>query len=292
MMLLPRSRRALVLDDFIMLDDMDDYPEPTGEASPKKNRGRIVKISFVLLLLCQRGSVRFRLNLTEYVLKKDRLLLAGPDSICELVEMSSDCRLTYIVLSRSYSFMDISTTTAIILRRYILRYPIVALSPNDTAGFREVYEAMRRKLSEDGYAYRKEVIQSYLSVLYCDICHLMKPYVERADSKVQSRQKQIFDCFIAELQRHSGTRRDIAFYAGRLCLTPKYLSQVVLAVSGRYAKSLIRDYVILEAKALLKSGQYSCQQVSDILKFPNQSFFGTYFKRAVGCSPRVYQNEV
>ena len=32
------------------------------------------------------------------------------------------------------------------------------------------------------------------------------------------------------------------------------------------------------------------QQVSDLLNFPNQSFFGVYFKKEVGCSPRAYQD--
>ena len=59
--------------------------------------------------------------------------------------------------------------------------------------------------------------------------------------------------------------------------------------SGRYAGQWIRDYVVLEAKALLKSGEYTVQQVSDRLNFANQSFFGSYFKKAVGCSPSAYQ---
>lgn len=31
---------------------------------------------------------------------------------------------------------------------------------------------------------------------------------------------------------------------------------------------------MLDAKALLKSGKYTVQQVSDMLNFQNQSFFG------------------
>ena len=42
---------------------------------------------------------------------------------------------------------------------------------------------------------------------------------------------------------------------------------------------------------LLKSGQYTVQQVSELLNFPNQSFFGTYFKQATGHSPKAYQRE-
>lgn len=74
-----------------------------------------------------------------------------------------------------------------------------------------------------------------------------------------------------------------------LCVTPKYLSQVVYKVSGRFAGDWISDYVILEAKAMLKSRKYTIQQIADMLNFANQSFFGKYFKDKVGCSPSEYQ---
>jgi len=51
------------------------------------------------------------------------------------------------------------------------------------------------------------------------------------------------------------------------------------------------DYVILEAKALLKSTNMTVQQVGDELNFPEQSFFGKYFKRIVGVSPREYKQK-
>lgn len=85
--------------------------------------------------------------------------------------------------------------------------------------------------------------------------------------------------------------RSVSYYADRLCVTPKYLSQVIHKVSGRFAGDWITDFVILEAKALLKSRKYTIQQVSDKLNFANQSFFGKYFKENVGCSPSKYQNE-
>ena len=51
----------------------------------------------------------------------------------------------------------------------------------------------------------------------------------------------------------------------------------------------ITDFVILEAKAMLKSRKYTVQQIADALNFANQSFFGKYFKDKVGCSPTQYQ---
>ena len=59
--------------------------------------------------------------------------------------------------------------------------------------------------------------------------------------------------------------------------------------SGKHAKDWIRDFVIKDAKTMLKSGNYTVQEVSEILHFANQSFFGKYFKGAVGCSPIAYK---
>ena len=105
---------------------------------------------------------------------------------------------------------------------------------------------------------------------------------------MENRQQQLFDDFLELVQAHYNEHRCMTFYAEKLCLTPKYLSQVILEVSDRHATDWIRDYVILDAKALLKSGKYTVQQVGDLLNFSNASFFGKYFKAAVGCTPRKY----
>ena len=51
----------------------------------------------------------------------------------------------------------------------------------------------------------------------------------------------------------------------------------------------IDNYVILEAKTLLKYSNMSVQEIAYYLNFPNQSFFGSYFKRNAGMSPSQYK---
>ena len=84
---------------------------------------------------------------------------------------------------------------------------------------------------------------------------------------------------------------ELKFYAQQLIITPKYLSKVVKETSGRPANDWIDDLVVLEAKALLKSTNMTIQQVSDDLNFPSQSFFGKYFKRVTGMSPKEYKGK-
>ena len=64
---------------------------------------------------------------------------------------------------------------------------------------------------------------------------------------------------------------------------------MVKEVSGKTAARWIDESVILEAKALLKYSGLSIQEIAYYLNFPNQSFFGCYFKRHAGLSPSQYK---
>jgi YesN/AraC family two-component response regulator len=42
---------------------------------------------------------------------------------------------------------------------------------------------------------------------------------------------------------------------------------------------------------MLGNGEMTVQEVSNNLHFPNASFFGKYFKKATGMSPKQFKNE-
>ncbi|WP_300750410.1 helix-turn-helix domain-containing protein [uncultured Alistipes sp.] len=247
------------------------------------------KIQIPIILLCLDGRMHVKLNLNEYDLHRNSLLFVLPGSIGQCLDISADCRIVCIALSNDYIIAEENLKGALIVRKFLARQTSLDLTDAQTAEILSICRAVQDKLRQPDFRFKYDILKGYLQVLYGDLCQLMAPLVEAQDARQGSRKKQIFDRFLEELRQHCTMERSIGFYAERLCLTPKYLSQVVHAVSGRHAGEWIRDYVILEAKALLKSGQYTIQQVSDMLKFANQSFFGVYFKKAVGCSPTVYK---
>lgn len=83
----------------------------------------------------------------------------------------------------------------------------------------------------------------------------------------------------------------MAYYADKLCITPKYLTIVVRNTSGMSATEWISRIVINNAKALLTGTQMTVQQISNKLNFPNPSFFGQYFLRHVGKTPKEYRRD-
>lgn len=83
--------------------------------------------------------------------------------------------------------------------------------------------------------------------------------------------------------------RDLEYYAKRLCISQKYLSVLVKNATGKTASRWIDDFVIMEAKNLLRYSDKNVQQVAYALNFVNQSAFGKYFKHLTGMSPSQYQ---
>ena len=82
----------------------------------------------------------------------------------------------------------------------------------------------------------------------------------------------------------------MAFYADKLCLTPKYLSKLIKQASGRSAPDWIDDFVILEAKNLLKYTDLTIKEIVYKLHVPNPSVFFKFFKAHTGLTPSEYRN--
>lgn len=292
---IPFDEQACIVDNRVFLAGDFDDGTPQHDLTDDPTMRRFLtspypfKIQFSMLQLCLGGKMRVRLNLNEYELRRNTLQIVTPGSIGQCLEFSPDFRIVFIAFPNDYILTEENSEGALIIRKFLARQSLLELTDTQTSEILVILRTMRDKLRRPGFRFKHDILKGYLQVLYGEICQLMAPLVEAQDTRQGSRKKQIFDRFLEELRQHYATERSVGFYADRLCLTPKYLSQVIHAVSGRHAGEWIRDYVILEAKALLKSGQYTVQQVSDMLNFANQSFFGVYFKKAVGCSPTAYR---
>ena len=67
--------------------------------------------------------------------------------------------------------------------------------------------------------------------------------------------------FLKTVQQHYKKERKVLFYADKLHLSAGYLSTIIKNISRKTAAEWIGDYVILEAKALLKSTNLTIQHI-------------------------------
>lgn len=104
-----------------------------------------------------------------------------------------------------------------------------------------------------------------------------------------SRAEELSGRFLALVEMHCHEHHSIDWYANELCLSPKYVANVVKQVTGRSAGECINYNLIRQAKLLLLTTALPVQDIADRLGFQNQSHFGTFFHRSVGKSPRAFR---
>ena len=86
-------------------------------------------------------------------------------------------------------------------------------------------------------------------------------------------------------------KREVAFYADKLCITPKYLSQVARTVTNLPASQWIQFYAAFELVSLLNDTTKTLTEVSNLMHFENISHFSRYVKKTLGKTPSEYRNK-
>lgn len=291
LMMLPQDGNVAVLENqFMMNDNMDRTPNE--EIPPTfAFQHYPIKLSFTITIFCLSGTMHIRVNLQEFEMQANDVLIILPGAIGEFYDISTNARLAFIAYTGDYFQFTHHVTESMSLQNLLRTCPLYHMTEEAMQECMVIYRLMKSKIQETDNPFRKGALNGYTQVLtYNAYQHLLlSEHKQRKTEKNKSRQQELFDRFMEEVRQHYTQERSISFYADLLCVTPKYLSHVVHAVSGQYAGDWINSYVILEAKALIKSRKYTMQQISDMLNFANSSFFGKYFKEAVGCSPTNYQ---
>ena len=150
---------------------------------------------------------------------------------------------------------------------------------------------MRRYIDSSDLSKQKDVLRAYLYIILMKIGSEYNKYFSTSDIIDTSgiRKMEIYHRFVTQVKENFKEHRDVEFYASSLCLSTGHLSRIIKAISGKTVGGWIRDYVILEAKVMLQTSDFTISQISDYLNFPNPSFFSKYFRETTGITPGQYR---
>ncbi|MCQ2217311.1 MAG: bifunctional hydroxymethylpyrimidine kinase/phosphomethylpyrimidine kinase [Paludibacteraceae bacterium] len=103
------------------------------------------------------------------------------------------------------------------------------------------------------------------------------------------RQQEIYNAFMQLLTNHYDKQHDVQFYADRLNISIRYLSQVTMSICGKPSKQLVMEALIDNASKLLTTTTYSIQEIAFRLGFSSQAQFTRVFKQMKGVAPSDFR---
>ena len=90
----------------------------------------------------------------------------------------------------------------------------------------------------------------------------------------------------------SQTEREVRYYAKRLNVSPKYLSETVRRMTGHSVTSYIDRHSIPILKDYLNDERLSLTQIADLMNFTSLSYFSRYCTKHLGQSPSEYRQSL
>lgn len=275
-------------DDFLIYNF--DKSVATHELS-ESFRGP-VRADVIGLVVMYDGEARININTRSFVVGKNMALMLMPSSIYK-VECSDNARGFVFAVSTSllHFDMNISLGSVVPIGLQMYNNPCFTITETDGRILGKYIDLVYSLLKYGKYDIN--VMRGQLSSLLFFMNSIMEKCVNERklnSDSCDNRNSRLMSDFIKLLTENFRTEHRIAFYADKLCLTPKYFSSLIKQTSGKSASDWIDGIIISEAKLQLLYSDLSVQQIAYQLSFPTASFFGTYFKRHTGMTPGDFRN--
>lgn len=268
----------------------EQTPFVAGTSRLEELHARLIKVHDAGIFFCRQGHARLDIDLEKYEITKHTQVIVHPGSILHIADPSEDFLVSYFYFSKS--LLDEATfRLEPSFFHFLKEKPCFTLPHERTKWISGLMNATEALYKEKDHLFRNLIARNHLQSFLLDVYDKTHRLFTRQQLEGGKRKEELFKRFIALLHQYCTTQREVCFYANELFITSRYLSSIVQEVSGTTAKNIIDKHVILEIKVLLQSTGLSIQEISHRLQFPDQSFFGRYFKKHTGISPTRYRQQ-
>lgn len=250
------------------------------------------KSSDYILVFIQQGTITATFNNEHMEIHAPATMYISTEHVLHMSGHSADLKLTTVSFNHRVA-EDLHIRFPVSFLQHVFIRPATGINEEGMQVAEGYIRLLTQVVNTPLRAHEKpeSKYETILHLLRSLISYLVQPYSEAKNQAPLSRGEEITGRFLALVESHSKEHHTIEWYADELCLTPKYMANVIKEVTGRSAGEFITTNLAMQAKSLLRSTTLSIQEISDRLGFQNQSHFGTFVKRHTGLSPKAFREQ-
>ena len=262
------------VDNHIML-----YSTAESHKMPSDFLGR-----YHIHILCHAGKAQFSFMGNTYTMEEGDWVIWQMSSQIADALYSSDFKATFLLVSKDflleYNPEKVWASKAFV---FIKKNPVFRLDDKGKAMIEYNFIQIKRRI-EETHLFQKEILGRQLQIFLLDLWEIYKNAMENIQPTDNSS-ALLFTRFMNMLPVYSKTEREVGFYADKLCVSAKYLSEVVKKSSGHPASYWINGYAMQEILSLLKRPDLTFAEISNQMNFYNPAHFTRFVTKQTGYSP-------
>lgn len=243
-------------------------------------------------ILCRTGKAQFSKSGRTFTINTGDLSAWAIDSRITNVLYSSDFDADILMMTKNFLMENNPQPTwATKFYLYIKANPVFHLNDKDWSLLSLNFNRFKERIETTDHIFHREILGRMMQIFLYDLWDVCAAEINR-QKNVNNNTANIFSAFLDLVRQKNMESREVTFYAVLLCVTPKYLSEVVRRASGKPASYWINGYALQEVVALLKRQDITISEISSRLNFYSQSHLSRFVKKMLGVSPTEYRNNL
>ena len=210
--------------------------------------------------------------------------------VVSVIDISDDYRGICLVADKDFAF-ESPTMRDAIRAAYLpvveLKEPRLTLAEDDNLHLMELMGIIRRYLFSADHPFRSECLRTTYGLFLLELNAIQERTIR--ERRFPKRIEELFFDFLRLVPIHFVEHHDVGFYASQLCITPRYLSQIVRNVSGRTVVDYINQMLLMETSYLLQQTSLPIADIAVRLHFSETASLTRFFRRMKGINPSMYR---
>lgn len=247
-------------------------------------------IDYGAIIICRNGNATFDVDFKQWKVTAGSVITLFPNDMARVQESDDQfvCdMLQYDAGLLREASLNMERTVYSMLKhdRCRTNSPILTDIVTSMMHLLEIYFKQNECLVTD------QLVLYQLKAFFLGFYDWISRHKEEFTPQVGSqRHHDLFAMFMDLLGANYMTYHDVATYADKLNITPKYLNNISKTATGIPVKTVIDNYLSLQIKSALRTSNESIKQLAWQFHFSDVSFFCRFFKRQTGMTPQEFRN--
>jgi AraC-like DNA-binding protein len=237
--------------------------------------------NYYIISILYEGSIAHLSDFDQELVRSPAILMLDIDQVHTHPDLNG-CKM--ISIGFSTDFIADQNKNLVEIVNKLFSVPFNTISSQELKQLDEIVKMIARENSDEEQNY--ELIKALLNVLLIQCLKFSESSIA-----LEGYGNAVYSGFRMLLKENFRQQHQVKFYADRLNVTTRILTQNVRTATFKTPKQLVDEHLLLEAKRILFWSVVPVKEIAWQLGFETDSYFNRFFKKHTGLTPKDFQRK-